>query len=218
MTSLPRPTLITGITPRGYLRGGVSHFRRYQEAFIARHGSGLTGRVVEIGGELHYNNARFFPNAIAFVCTNIARDFDVYLDVTTMPYPDESQDAYLCASVLNHVYNIQGAVSEMRRTLKPGGVLLIVMPFGCPVCDVVDHWRLTAMAYAELLEGFRVEEFTHLGGRFSTIVNSLQRPKGNLSMRHLPSKLIGLVLTLIARPLDRIDDFPLGFGIRATKV
>jgi SAM-dependent methyltransferase len=217
MIRFPPPKFITGLSPRGYLTGRTSPYRRYQNIFLERYGPELNGRVIEIGGELQYGNSRYFPNASEFICSNISRNYDMYLDVTDLPFDDNSQDAYVCASVLNHVYDIQGAVSEMRRTLRQGGSLIIVSPFGFPINDVVDHWRPTVQTYAVLLEGFDVKVFAHLGGRFSTIVNTLQRPKGRMSKRHIPAKLLGLVLTVVARKLDRIDDFPLGVGIKAVK-
>lgn len=217
MIRLPPPKFITGLSPRGYLTGRTSAMRHYQNTFLERYGTELTGRVIEIGAEVQYGNSRYFPNASEFISSNISRDYDMYLDVTALPFDDNSQDAYVCASVLNHVYDIQGAVSEMRRTLRQGGSLILVSPFGCPMNDVVDHWRPTLQAYAVLLEGFDVKVLAHLGGRFSTIVNTLQRPKGRMPMKHIPAKLLGLVLTVAARNLDRIDDFPLGVGIKAVK-
>jgi SAM-dependent methyltransferase len=41
---------------------------------------------------------------------------------------DESQDVVLCTSVLEHLWEPQRALDEMRRLLRPGGVCLVNVP------------------------------------------------------------------------------------------
>lgn len=88
MICLPPPEFITGLSPRGYLTGGTSPMRRYQNAFLEQYGPELTGRVIEIGGEVQYGNSRYFPNASEFICSNISRGYEMYLDVTALPFDD----------------------------------------------------------------------------------------------------------------------------------
>ena len=68
-------TLITGIN-LGYQRAPTSLFRKYQDIFLAQYGRELRGNVVELGGEKKYNHARFVTNAVSYVCTNVARDYE----------------------------------------------------------------------------------------------------------------------------------------------
>ena len=51
-------------------------------------------------------------------------------DICALPFTDASFDAVICSSVLYHqwVGDIPGAVREMHRVLRPGGVLLINVP------------------------------------------------------------------------------------------
>ncbi|HYR23001.1 MAG TPA: class I SAM-dependent methyltransferase [Chthoniobacterales bacterium] len=51
-------------------------------------------------------------------------------DICALPFADASFDAVICSSVLYHqwVGDIPGAVREMHRVLRPGGVLLINVP------------------------------------------------------------------------------------------
>src|SRR5437016_1773501 len=51
-------------------------------------------------------------------------------DICALPFDDASFDAVICSSVLYHewVSNVEGAVCEMHRVLRPGGVLLINVP------------------------------------------------------------------------------------------
>lgn len=49
-------------------------------------------------------------------------------DVCNLPFKDESFDCIFSMSVLEHIYEIDKAVSELNRILKPGGVLLVGFP------------------------------------------------------------------------------------------
>jgi SAM-dependent methyltransferase len=46
-------------------------------------------------------------------------------DVTGLDMPDNSYDAVFCLAVLMHVPDIDAAIKELARIVKPGGVLLI---------------------------------------------------------------------------------------------
>jgi SAM-dependent methyltransferase len=49
-------------------------------------------------------------------------------DVTAMPYPDASFDRVVSTCVLHHVESPFTAAAEMRRVLKPGGQVTILVP------------------------------------------------------------------------------------------
>lgn len=210
--------LLEDLGVRVFLSRETSIFRHYQNLFLDKYGRDVTGEVIEIGGERAYKHERFFPRATKFRTTNVAREADEYLDATAMSLPDRSVDAFVCISVLEHVFDINAAVREITRTLKPGGKLLLVVPFGFPHHDEVDYWRLSADAYPRLLEGFRIDAFVHLGGMFSTIADSLKRPKDKLTKRYFFHKLLGLGTVALFSRFERLDGMPLGYGIYATRL
>jgi ubiquinone/menaquinone biosynthesis C-methylase UbiE len=49
-------------------------------------------------------------------------------DVENIPFRSQSFDGVLFSEVLEHTTNPQGAISEIRRILKPGGLLLLTTP------------------------------------------------------------------------------------------
>ena len=98
------------------------------------------------------------------------------VDITEIPFPDNSFDAILCIHVLEHVPDDAKAMRELHRVLKPSGWAIVQVPldktraatyedfsivdpkerekaFGQP-----DHVRWYGLDYAQRLEaaGFRV--------------------------------------------------------------
>jgi SAM-dependent methyltransferase len=69
------------------------------------------------------------PEAISF-CRQRGLDNVRQGDIHALPFADASFDAVICSSVLYHewVSNVGGAIREMHRILRPGGVLLINVP------------------------------------------------------------------------------------------
>jgi ubiquinone/menaquinone biosynthesis C-methylase UbiE len=53
-----------------------------------------------------------------------------------LPFDDNCYDLVLCAETLEHVRDVQLLLSEIRRVLKPGGLLAVTVP---------AHSRLTAL-------------------------------------------------------------------------
>ncbi len=48
---------------------------------------------------------------------------------TSNPFDDESMDACLCLEVLEHLEDDAGALAEIHRVLRPGGVLIAAVPY-----------------------------------------------------------------------------------------
>lgn len=200
-----------------YFKTKTSLFRHYQYVLLKQFGINFKGTVIEIGGEKHYEHNKFFPNATKYICSNIGRDYDTFLDITNTGFKDKSQDAYICISVLEHVPDVQKAIQEINRTLKPGGKLLLIVPFAHPFHDDVDFWRLSETSYTQFFSDYDIESFIHLGGIFSTCANAFQRPKGKISLRYFVYKIIGIIILLVGRAIETIDNVPIGYGIYAIK-
>ncbi len=200
-----------------YPRTSRSIFRTYQDLFLTNAGRGVAGHVIEIGGELSYAHHKYFPKASSFQVTNIGRDYSVLLDVTHMNLADASQDCFLCVSVLEHIDDFEKAVSEMCRTLKPGGCAIVAVPFAFPIHDEVDFWRFTPQALLNIFKDFHIEHFYVLGGKYSSIAGVLQRPKGSLNLRYLPLKLLGWMVLLMGRWFESSDGFASGYGLIVRK-
>lgn len=58
-----------------------------------------------------------------------------------MPFDDAMFDAILCNAVLEHVEWIDRVMAEMKRVLKPGGHLLVAIPFLQPYHESPSDFR-----------------------------------------------------------------------------
>lgn len=63
------------------------------------------------------------------IASEFASDQVLIRDIAEgIPFGDETFDNVFCIEVLEHVHNPWNAISEIRRVLKPGGVLTISVP------------------------------------------------------------------------------------------
>jgi SAM-dependent methyltransferase len=70
---------------------------------------------------------------------------DVFADGAALPFVDASFDTVLLLEVLEHVGDARAVLADIARVLKPGGVLLLSMPFLYPLHDAPhDYRRFTA--------------------------------------------------------------------------
>jgi SAM-dependent methyltransferase len=70
---------------------------------------------------------------------------DIFADGAALPFADESMDTVLLLEVLEHVGDDRAVLHEIARVLKPGGILLLSVPFLYPLHDApYDHRRFTA--------------------------------------------------------------------------
>ena len=54
---------------------------------------------------------------------------DIISDITGIPEPDASFDAIMCVEVFEHLPEPIKAIQEFARLLKPGGYLILTVPF-----------------------------------------------------------------------------------------
>jgi SAM-dependent methyltransferase len=84
---------------------------------------------------------------------------EYFYDGHAFPFAVASFDAVLCNQVLEHVFNPDEFLAEMVRVLKPGGKLLLTVPFVWDEHEQpCDYARYSSFGLAALLEkqGFRI--------------------------------------------------------------
>jgi SAM-dependent methyltransferase len=77
----------------------------------------------------------------------------IYFDGESWPVDTESVDLVLCTETLEHVLEPSKLLAEAERTLRPGGRLLLTVPFAARWHFVPhDYWRFTPSSLHCLLE------------------------------------------------------------------
>ena len=61
------------------------------------------------------------------------------MDITHIDRPDNTYDYVICNHVLEHIPDEAKALSEMRRVLKPGGVMLLSMPIAIELKNTLER-------------------------------------------------------------------------------
>ncbi len=79
-------------------------------------------------------------------------------DIHNIPLENENVDGIFCIAVLEHVKNPIRAMEEMHRVLKPGGKILIYVPFlyyyHAHEGYYGDYWRFTHDTLVGFAESF----------------------------------------------------------------
>ena len=72
----------------------------------------------------------------------------------------------LCTNVLEHVYEIELAINNLKNILNSDGHLLISVPFIYPLHDEPeDYWRFTEDSLKRLFSEFNILDFKKIGIR-----------------------------------------------------
>lgn len=145
-------------------------------------------KIVDIGGGLRIdekrNNRKMdlpwltpYLDKVEYIVLDKVKDYnpDIVGDIHDLPFEDNSLDAILCLSVLEHVEEPQKAVKEMYRCLKPGGYCYIDVPFIFyyhPMKGYYkDFYRFTKDGLEYMTRDFSTVEIQGVRGAISTVMN-----------------------------------------------
>src|SRR5205823_6133959 len=126
----------------------------------------VTGRTLDVGcGRKPYEPlfaaTEYVGLEIDTPETRQARRADHFYDGQAFPFPDAEFDSVITSQVLEHVFTPDAFLEEIRRVLKPGGALLLTIPF---VWDEhsqpFDYARYSSFGLQSLLQkhGFEIIE------------------------------------------------------------
>jgi ubiquinone/menaquinone biosynthesis C-methylase UbiE len=65
----------------------------------------------------------------------------VLSDLDTLPFASNRFDTVICNAVLEHVSSIETVMAELRRVLRPGGHMIVAIPFLQPYHEAPTDFR-----------------------------------------------------------------------------
>ena len=73
----------------------------------------------------------------------------VEMDITDIRFPNNSFDAIICNHVLEHIIDDGKAMSELYRTLKPGGWAILQVPLSLTLKNTYEDFSITTITGRE---------------------------------------------------------------------
>lgn len=123
-------TRVDPISPNFGFDRGTPVDRHYIEAFLERHRAAIRGRVLEVGDASY--SRRFGRGIVRQDVLHVSADnadATIAGDLSQSGLlPESAFDCLIVTQTLDLIYDMAAAVEEMRRALKPGGVLLLTVP------------------------------------------------------------------------------------------
>ncbi len=107
---------------------------------------------------------------------------DIVSDITAIPRPDASFDAILCTEVFEHIPDPRAALREFSRLLRPGGWLILTVPF-CSLTHFAPYHFSTGLSrhwHERYLpaNGFAIDTLESNGNYFEFVAQELRRTRG----------------------------------------
>jgi SAM-dependent methyltransferase len=181
--------------------------------------------------------------AVRYIASDIAptENTSVVLDACSLPISDDSVDVVLAVEVLEHVSRPEQLIAEAARVLRPGGQLILTVPFMFGVHDFQDFYRFTPRGLEQFLarQGLTLTHTRLRGGTFvastglvrTLILNSIVGSPVDWRARGSEKKARWLVATAVLSPwalvtlaayaldsaLDRHSASPPGYFFLCTK-
>ena len=144
----------------------------------------VTGTVLDVGCGIQPFRPMFSPSTryIGLDTIDSKAHFGyetpdtIYYSGTVWPIPHSSVDFILCTETLEHIPDPAPFLEEAFRCLKPGGRLLLTVPFAARWHFIpYDYWRYTPSGLDRLLKsaGFLSTKVLARGNQFSVVCYKL---------------------------------------------
>lgn len=139
----------------------------------------MQGRVLEIGAGRNHRRGDFIPsitNAWVFLDLGQKNLPDVRADALQLPFRSKEFETVICLEVFEYISNPAMAVLELRRVIKPSGLLILSTPFVHRQDADTDRLRWTERGLVELFEqaGLEIVSLKAQGYLYATIASLLR--------------------------------------------
>ncbi len=134
-------------------------------------------KTLEVGAYGSPSYSKYFSNRIG-IDIRQGPGVDIVASAYEMPFKDGEFDIVVCVAVLEHFDDPHRAIAEIYRVLKPGGRIIISVPFLFPIHDAPgDYWRFTKYGLAKMFErGWYIQELsaeTNINEAFAVLLQRI---------------------------------------------
>lgn len=134
-------------------RFGKTYWRRRRNKLLKKHIINK-GKVLDVGC-----GWRVYCKDAVRLDINPEHNPDVVADIQKgTGFPDNYFDTVLMFDVLEHLEYPHDAIEEVKRILKPKGILYITVPF-CFPRHGIEYYRFSEIALEKMLKDFEVKIF-----------------------------------------------------------
>ena len=112
----------------------------------------ISGKVLELGGGPNSMNV----DGVVNCDINAYSTVDIIGDARNLPFQDNTFDAIICNSVLEHIFEVDQVASECKRILKDKGYLFMCVPQICGRHHTVDFFRWTLPGLKKQFSQFEI--------------------------------------------------------------
>lgn len=138
------------------------------------------------------------------------KNVDIVADIVNMPFKSEQLDLIVSNSTLEHIYKYESVISEVYRTLKPGGYIYMSVPSICPRHHTVDYHRWTMEGLVKLFDEFQIIESGACRG-YADAINVI----GNW---YIGDKIKSIKIKNIMHPIWNLLSRPLYWGANSSEL
>jgi SAM-dependent methyltransferase len=194
----------------------------------------LSGSVLDLGGERGAEYLTHIQGVFSVTAVNIdsSAQPDIVLDLEQplSMIEDASFDHVLLINVLEHIFDYRQLLAEATRILRPGGSVIIVVPFLFPIHPSPnDYWRFSNQTLEKecIRAGLSIKTLTPLGaGVFSARHLFIARlmPGPVRLVMHYTFRYLALALDALFVHVARLlrkryapAEYALGYAVVATK-
>jgi SAM-dependent methyltransferase len=166
----------------------------------------LRGLVVGAGERPGDIETRF--PGVRWLTTDVDGAFRPHLvaDALWLPVADASMDLVVAEMVLEHLMNPIRGAAELERVCRPGGLILIKVPFCFPWHGIpVDFFRVTPSGVRSLFRSTRVVHLGRCMGPFGALAYQLDSALVNLAANRTARRVLVVLSRFLFGGLKALD-------------
>lgn len=153
------------------------------------------------------------PGWLAVDAYDTNPQIDFKWDIHRLPIADNSVDAYICSAILEHVPYPELALFEMFRTLRPGGRVLVEVPFLYHYHPApLDLYRWTVEGLKILCEDFEILS-AGVGVKSSYLAYYLLDHMYRVTKMNLEDATLSKIIDAMSAYDEAVKDHPVYYAI-----